>query len=116
MKKARIIMSIIVLLTTVGYILAFKTAKFNGHPLYTLVTVTIINGNTFQTMPNQPSFCAVTCFATTTGEPVFNALTSTFLSGDPSVVTLTNTVLNQTTTIRYLRCTTTLFTFMTCIN
>lgn len=108
MKKAKFIITAVALFAVIGGTLAFKATKFNGRPLYYTTTLLNIGGVTYQTLPGQPAFCAFKfCFATVVGTPVVNPSTSTRLSGDPLSTMLTNTVLNQTVTIPYVRCTTT---------
>lgn len=105
MKKAKVIMTVVVLLAITGGTLAFKTARFNGRPLYTTVTLLNIGGTTYQTQAGQLPICTfANLFATAFGTPVTNPSTYTRVAGDPASTTLTNTVLNQTIAIPYVRC------------
>lgn len=105
MKKAKLVIAIVALFAIIGGTLAFKTVKFNGRPLFTTTTLTIIGGTTYQTQVGRPPFCTFAgIFATAVGLPVMNPMTCTILTGDPSSTTLINTTFNQTLAIPYCRC------------
>lgn len=80
MKKARIVLSIIALLSIAGGTLAFKAARFNGNPIWqpTDVLTTKARGKTFAVYGNLYTSTGATLFFSTAGQPaiVFKTTTS----------------------------------------
>lgn len=113
MKRAKFILAALILVTIAGGAVAFKAARFNANPFYTLTTITTINGQNyvklvnpaipfcytvstaFTTQPNNPSF--VGTLYTTNGTTTTTPITLKRVGG-PETVTIPAWTCNLTET------------------
>jgi hypothetical protein len=113
MKKAKIILTALVVLGTIAGALAFKAARFTGIQAYkTTNTISlIVGGRTYTATTAAGAFCTtIPVFATETEGVLVDAVVSTTLPA-PRLVTLTATN-GSTIGVLYPFCTT-IFTITT---